>query len=56
VVPGKTVAKTYRLEGNVVRRLVQPGMPAPMEAHPVVVEKKAAVKGKKRRSRSSMVD
>jgi hypothetical protein len=56
VVPGKTVAKTYRLEGNVVRRLVQPGMPAPMEAHPVVAEKKAAVKGKKRHSRSSMVD
>jgi hypothetical protein len=48
VVPGKTVTKMYRLEGNMVRRLVQPGMPAPMEAHPVV-EKKAGAKGKKRR-------
>jgi SH3-like domain-containing protein len=49
VVPGKTVMKTYRLEGNLVRRILQPGMPAPMEAHPVVVGKKAAAKGKKRR-------
>ena len=49
VVPGKTVTKTYRLEGNLVRRVSQPGMPNPMEAHPVVVVKKAVVKGKKKR-------
>jgi hypothetical protein len=50
VVPAKTVTKTYRLEGNLVRRILQPGMPAPMEAHPVaVVKKPAAAKGKKRR-------
>ncbi|WP_255551180.1 SH3 domain-containing protein [Granulicella sp. dw_53] len=48
VVPGKTVLKTYRLEGNLVRRVLQPGMPAPMEAHPVVIEKKAD-KGKKKK-------
>ena len=49
VVPGKTVLKTYRLEGNLVRRISQPGVPNPMEAHPVPVEKKASVKGKKKR-------
>jgi uncharacterized protein YgiM (DUF1202 family) len=47
--PAKTVVKTYRLEGNLVRRIVQPGMPAPMEAHPAPLEKKPVVaKGKKR--------
>jgi hypothetical protein len=49
VVPGKTVLKTYRLEGNLVRRVVPPGVPAPMEAHPVVEVKKPKVAGKKRR-------
>ncbi len=38
--PGKTVAKTYRLEGNTIRRIIQPGTQAPPEAHPVVEEKK----------------
>jgi SH3-like domain-containing protein len=32
--PGRTVAKTYRLEGNLCRRLIQPGTQAPLEAHP----------------------
>ena len=51
VVPGKTVVKTYRLEGNVLRRILPPGMPAPMEMHPVPVVKKAVgAKGKKKRS------
>jgi hypothetical protein len=52
VVPGKTVTKTYRLEGNLVRRIWQPGVTAPGEAHPEPVtekKKKAAVRGKKRR-------
>jgi hypothetical protein len=50
VVPGKTVTKTYRLEGNLVRRLLPPGTTAPGEAHPEpVVEKKKELKGKKRR-------
>ena len=49
VVPGKTVTKTYRLEGNYVRRLTQPGMPAPMEARPAAAEKKPAAKAKGKR-------
>jgi hypothetical protein len=49
VVPGKTVLKTYRLEGNLVRRVLPPGVAAPMEAHPVVEVKKPKVAGKKRR-------
>jgi SH3-like domain-containing protein len=50
VVPGKTVTKTYRLEGNLVRRLLPPGTTAPGEAHPEpLAEKKKEMKGKKRR-------
>jgi hypothetical protein len=52
IVPGKTVLKTYRLEGNLVRRILPPGTQAPGEAHPEpVTEKKKlakAAKGKKR--------
>jgi len=41
MVPTKTVTKTYRLEGNLVRRMMAPGAVAVEEAHPVVeVEKK----------------
>jgi hypothetical protein len=51
VVPGKTILKTYRLEGNLVRRIIQPGTPAPGEAHlePVTEKKKDAKATKKRR-------
>ncbi len=50
VVPGKTVLKTYRLEGNLVRRIVQPGTTTPEVAHPEpVTEKKKLPVGKKRR-------
>jgi SH3-like domain-containing protein len=55
IVPGKTVLKTYRLEGNLVRRVIEPGTQAPGEAHPQPVsdKKKAAAakggKGKKKR-------
>jgi hypothetical protein len=45
--PGRTVAKTYRLEGNVCRRLIAPGAQPPEEFHLVVEEKKE--KGKKRK-------
>ena len=49
IVPGKTVLKTYRLEGNLVRRVLQPGTSAPGEAHPAPVsdKKKVAAKGGK---------
>lgn len=41
IVPGPTIVKTYRLEGNVVHRLLAPGEVASEEAHPEVeVEKK----------------
>jgi SH3-like domain-containing protein len=53
IVPGKTVLKTYRLESNLVRRVIAPGTPTGGEAHPEPVEKKKeiakAAKGKKRR-------
>ena len=52
VTPGKTVEKTYRLEGNLVRRILPPNTPAPGEAHvePVSEKKKAAkeARGKKK--------
>jgi hypothetical protein len=49
IVPGKTVLKTYRLESNLVRRVIQPGTTAPGEAHPEPLseKKKAAAKGGK---------
>ena len=49
VVPSKTIVKTYRLEGNLVRRVIAPGTPSGGEAHPTPAEKKAAPKAKKRR-------
>jgi hypothetical protein len=49
VVPGKTILKTYRLEGNLVRRVSQPGTTAPVEARPEPVAEKKSVKGKKKR-------
>jgi hypothetical protein len=54
IVPGKTVLKTYRLEGNVARRVIAPGAPTGGEAHPEpTVEKKKkevkrAARGKRR--------
>ena len=50
VVPGKTNVKTYRLEGNLVRRVIQPGTAAPMDAHPEpVTEKKKKTEPKKKK-------
>jgi SH3-like domain-containing protein len=52
IIPGKTILKTYRLEGNLVRRVLQPGTPAPTEARPEPVsEKKEATKAGKRNKR-----
>jgi SH3-like domain-containing protein len=47
VKPAKTIAKTYRLVGNITQRVIQPGVPAPVEAHPMPEVKKD--KGKRRR-------
>jgi hypothetical protein len=47
IVPGKTVLKTYRLESNLVRRVIQPGTSAPGEAHPEPVAKKEGKPGGK---------
>ncbi len=51
--PQKTILKTYRLEGNTVRRVIQPGTPTGGEAHPAPTEKKdkkaAATKTKRRK-------
>jgi SH3-like domain-containing protein len=51
VVPGKTILKTYRLESNLVRRVIQPGTPTGGEAHPEpqAEKKKIAAKTKRRR-------
>jgi len=54
MVPGKTILKTYRLEGNLVRRLLPPTTQAPGETHPnPVAEKKVkkAIKPKARKKR-----
>jgi hypothetical protein len=47
VTPGRTIEKTYRLEGNLVRRIQAAGSPTDAEAHPVVEGKKDK-KGKKK--------
>jgi SH3-like domain-containing protein len=44
IVPVKTIEKTYRLEGNVARRIIAPGTPTRGEAHPEPVEKKKETK------------
>ncbi len=48
VKPGKLIEKTYRLEGNITRRIVAPGTPVANEAHPAPEpDKKDAKKRKK---------
>jgi len=52
--PGALVTKTYRLEGNIIRRIIAPGTQPPDEAHPdPEIEKKdkaaKAARGRKRR-------
>jgi hypothetical protein len=51
IVPGNTILKTYRLEGNLVRRVIQPGTATGGEAHPEpqAEKKKEAAKAKKKR-------
>jgi uncharacterized protein YgiM (DUF1202 family) len=51
IVPQKTILKTYRLEGNTVRRVIQPGTPTGGDAHPEkpIAEKKAKLQGRAKR-------
>jgi SH3-like domain-containing protein len=51
IVASKTILKTYRLEGNLVRRVIQPGTPTGGEARPEpqAEKKKAVAKGKKKK-------
>ena len=49
--PGRTIEKMYRLEGNICRRMIAPGVTAPEEAHPEVVVKKPRETVAKRRRR-----
>ena len=40
VTPARTITKVYRLEGNIVRRILPPNEPPPEDAHPYPVEEK----------------
>jgi hypothetical protein len=46
VTPGRLIEKTYRLEGNLLRRIAAAGSAPDAEAHPVEVKKDK--KGRKR--------
>jgi hypothetical protein len=48
VKPGQTIAKTYRLVGNITQRVIAPGGP-PAEAHPEPEKVKEKGKGRRRR-------
>ena len=47
--PGRTIEKTYRLEGNIVRRILPPNVQPELEAHPDPEVKKTAKWVKRRR-------
>jgi SH3-like domain-containing protein len=49
IVPGPTITKTYRLEGNILHRLLPPGTQPPDELHPEPVADKKDKKKPKRR-------
>jgi hypothetical protein len=52
IVPGKTNLKTYRLEGNLIRRVVDPTAAPAGDAHPEpVTEKKKKAAASKRHGR-----
>jgi hypothetical protein len=51
ITPGKTILKTYRLEGNVVRRIMAPGTPTGDEARPAPAAEKKKVSAKAKRRR-----
>jgi hypothetical protein len=49
VKPGRLIAKTYRLEGNITRRIAAPGATAEAEAHPAPEPDKKDAKKKHKR-------
>jgi SH3-like domain-containing protein len=49
IVPGSMITKTYRLEGNILHRLLPPGTQAPDELHPEPVAEKKDKKKSKRK-------
>jgi len=51
IVPGATIAKTYRLEGNILHRLAPPGTATPDELHPEPVAEKKGKKDTKKPNR-----
>jgi len=52
IIPGTTITKTYRLEGNILRRMQPPGTAPVDEAHPEpVIDKKDGKKDKKKPKR-----
>ena len=51
--PGRTITKTYRLEGNITRRLLPPGTQPEPEAHPDPVSDKKGKKSPKAAPRKS---
>jgi len=48
IVPGATITKSYRLEGNILRRMIAPGVTTPEAAHPEPEEKKDKKRAKRR--------
>ncbi len=40
MIPSRTITRTYRMEGNFMHRILQPGAPLETAAHPVFEEKK----------------
>ncbi len=48
IVPGPTIEKSYRLEGNILHRLLPPGVEAPEEFHPEPVSEKKGKKGSRK--------
>lgn len=48
IIPGPTISKSYRLEGNILHRILPPGSDPPDEFHPELVAEKKK-KGKKGR-------
>ncbi len=47
--PGRTVEETWRLEGNICRRILPRGVPPPAEAHPEAQKKKIKPSTRRRR-------